>query len=228
MTEGTDTFEDHCWKDLIPPDVLEVYRPYRRQTQVRGQVAVLAVDLFAGVFPDEPLEILDAIKENPRSCGRFAWAARPVITRLLEYARAKGMPVVYSSADLGRSTVDADRATNRPSAADDAGHVAIHPHFLPAPDELVILKRRASVFFETGLLAFLRTRSIDTLVLCSESTSGCVRATAVDAYSHGFHVVVVEDAVFDRSELSHKISLFDMHHKYADVMTLAEFEDKLN
>jgi maleamate amidohydrolase len=64
-------------------------------------------------------------------------------------------------------------------------------------------------------------------VLCGETTSGCVRATAVDAYSHGLHVVVVEEAVFDRSPLSHKISLFDLHHKYADVMTLAQFQDEL-
>jgi nicotinamidase-related amidase len=54
--------------------------------------------------------------------------------------------------------------------------------------------------------------------MIGESTSGCLRASAVDAYSHGFHVVVVEECCFDRSELSHKVNLFDLHHKYADVM----------
>jgi nicotinamidase-related amidase len=59
---------------------------------------------------------------------------------------------------------------------------------------------------------------VQTLIICGESTSGCVRATAVDAYSHGYHVVLVEECCFDRSILSHKINLFDMHHKYVDVM----------
>lgn len=88
----------------------------------------------------------------------------------------------------------------------------------------MVAKCRASVFFETDLAGHLERLGVGTLVLCGETTSGCVRATAVDAYSHGLHVVVVEEAVFDRSPLSHKISLFDLHHKYADVMTLAQFE----
>ena len=58
--------------------------------------------------------------------------------------------------------------------------------------------------------------------MCGESTSGCVRASVVDAYSYGYHVTVAEECVFDRSDLSHKINLFDMHHKYADVMVLDE------
>ena len=56
------------------------------------------------------------------------------------------------------------------------------------------------------------------VIICGERTSGCVRATAVDAYSHGFHVALVEECCFDRSPLSHKVNLFDLHHKYADVL----------
>ena len=63
---------------------------------------------------------------------------------------------------------------------------------------------------------------MNSLIVCGESTSGCVRASVVDAYSAGFHVTIVEQCVFDRSELSHKVNLFDMHHKYADVMVLEE------
>jgi nicotinamidase-related amidase len=58
--------------------------------------------------------------------------------------------------------------------------------------------------------------------VCGESTSGCVRASVVDAYSYGFHTVVVEEGCFDRSLLSHKVNLFDLHHKYADVMHVDE------
>jgi maleamate amidohydrolase len=68
---------------------------------------------------------------------------------------------------------------------------------------------------------------IDSLIICGQSTSGCVRASAVDSYSYGLHTVVVEDCTFDRSELSHKVSLFDLHHKYADVFTVAHLEASL-
>ena len=54
--------------------------------------------------------------------------------------------------------------------------------------------------------------------MCGESTSGCVRASVVDAYSNGFHVTIVEECTYDRAELTHKVNLFDLHHKYADVM----------
>jgi maleamate amidohydrolase len=67
----------------------------------------------------------------------------------------------------------------------------------------MIYKERASCFFGTPLIAYLTKLGIDTLLICGESTSGCVRATTVDAYSYGFHPVVVEDCTFDRSSLSH-------------------------
>ena len=70
------------------------------------------------------------------------------------------------------------------------------------------------------MAAHLTQLGIRTTIICGESTSGCVRATAVDAYSHGFDVVLVEECCFDRSPLSHKVNLFDMHHKYADVLHL--------
>ena len=74
----------------------------------------------------------------------------------------------------------------------------------------------------TPLIAHLTQLGVQTLIICGESTSGCVRATAVDAYSMGFHVVLVEECCFDRSILSHKVNLFDMHHKYVDVMHVDE------
>ena len=86
----------------------------------------------------------------------------------------------------------------------------------------MVTKQRASAFYGTPLVAHLTQLGIKTLIVCGESTSGCVRASVVDAYSNGFHVVLVEECCFDRSELSHKVNLFDMHHKYADVMRLDE------
>ena len=74
------------------------------------------------------------------------------------------------------------------------------------------------MFFGTPLLAHLNQLGIRTVIVCGESTSGCVRASAVDAYSNGFHVAIAEECTFDRAELTHKVNLFDLHHKYADVM----------
>lgn len=86
----------------------------------------------------------------------------------------------------------------------------------------MIVKERASAFYGTPIMSELNRRGIKSLIVCGESTSGCVRASVVDAYSAGYHVTVAEEAVFDRSILSHKVNLFDLHHKYADVMTVDE------
>jgi maleamate amidohydrolase len=86
----------------------------------------------------------------------------------------------------------------------------------------VIYKERASAFFGTPLVAHLQMLRVNSLIICGESTSGCVRASTVDAFSYGFHNVVVEECTYDRSMLSHKVNLFDLHHKYADVLHVEE------
>jgi len=86
----------------------------------------------------------------------------------------------------------------------------------------VIYKQRASAFAGTPLFSHLALLGIQSLIVCGESTSGCVRASVVDAYSNGFHVTIAEQCTYDRSELIHKVNLFDLHHKYADVMHLDE------
>jgi maleamate amidohydrolase len=89
-----------------------------------------------------------------------------------------------------------------------------------SPDDVVIRKSRASVFFQTELDDVIRDQGIDSIVVGGESTSGCVRASVVDAYSRGLPPVLVEDCVFDRNPISHAINLFDMHHKYGHVTSL--------
>ena len=85
-----------------------------------------------------------------------------------------------------------------------------------------MLKKYASSFFGTDLVARLNARRIDTLVITGCSTSGCVRATAVDAVQYGFVPIVVREAVGDRSEAAHEQSLFDLEQKYGDVVSLDE------
>jgi len=91
-----------------------------------------------------------------------------------------------------------------------------------APGDVVITKQRASIFYGTPLAAHLTQLGVRTVIICGESTSGCVRASTVDAFSYGFHNVVVEECTYDRTMLSHKVNLFDLHHKYADVMHIED------
>jgi nicotinamidase-related amidase len=218
-----DDFEDHCWKDVISPDVLDVYKCYQRKIFVGPNPALLAIDLYEVVYRGGARPPAQLAKTYPNSCGEYAYAAIEPTKTLFAAARAAGLPVFYSTGD----TRDASRpnfvtATKRNRPPVDPSDYAIRPEFKPQPSDVVITKQRASVFFGTPLTAHLTQLGIQTLIVCGESTSGCVRATCVDAYSHGFHVVLVEECCFDRSLLSHQVNLFDMHHKYVDVMHLDE------
>ena len=103
----------------------------------------------------------------------------------------------------------------------------IHPDFAVQEGDILIRKERASAFHSTPLVAHLTRLGVSSLIVCGESTSGCVRASVVDAYSYGYHTTVAEECVFDRSPLTHKMNLFDMHHKYADVMVLKDIVQHL-
>jgi len=215
----TNDFEDHCWKDVISPEVLEVYSCYQRKVFVGPRPALLAIDLYDVVYRGGPQPPHKLAKTHPNSCGEYAYAAIEPTKRLFDAARAAALPIFYSTGDTRtESRPNFVTATKRVRPPVDPADYAIRPEFKPQPGDVVITKQRASVFYGTPLLAHLTQLGIQTIVMCGESTSGCVRATAVDAYSNGFHVVLVEECCFDRSLLSHKVNLFDMHHKYTDVM----------
>lgn len=215
----SDPFEDHCWKDVIPADVLEIYSYYRREVSVGPNPALLAVDLYELVYQGGPRPVAEVARTYPSSCGEYAWAAIEPTRRLFAAARAACIPVAYSTNETRPdSRATPVWSTKRQRVPIGPELYAIRPEFQPQPGDIVIHKMRASVFFGTPLIAHLTQLGVQTVIICGESTSGCVRATAVDAYSHGFHVVLVEECCFDRSLLSHKVNLFDMHHKYADVI----------
>ena len=219
----TDPFEDHCWKDVVPPDMLEVYAHYRLDVFVGPAPALLAIDLYELAYQGGARPVPEVARSYPSSCGEHAWAAIPATQRLFAAARSAGLPVFYSTRDVrpdsGPRAVVATRRRDTPT---DPEVYAIKSEFAPRPGDVVVTKLRASAFFGTPLIAHLTQLGVQTVVVCGESTSGCVRATAVEAYSHGFHVVLVEECCFDRCLISHKINLFDMHHKYADVLHVDE------
>ena len=223
-----DPFEDHVWKDVVSPEDLELYQRYRRELRVGQRPAVLLIDLYNQVYKGGPGPVHQVAKQHPSACGDYAWDAIEPTKRLLNLTRARGFPVVYSTGETRRkSSSQRLGATNSRSSVGDADALEIFEAFQPEPQDLIIHKERASVFFGTALIAHLTQQGVDSVIVCGESTSGCVRASVVDAYSFGFHVVLVEECTFDRSLLSHKVNLFDMHHKYADVMHLSELEEQL-
>ena len=209
-----------CWEDLLGDEERLVARGYAGPRTIRADRALLLVDLYNRAFGPRPAPLAEAIELEPSSCGTAAWDALPALTTLLATARSAGVPVVHTVGGPG-----ADLATQRTvgtPAADggaDWGNRIVEP-LTPAPGEVVLPKARASAFFGTPLDSVLRRAGVSALVVAGETTSGCVRATAVDAHALGFDVVVVEDATFDRSLLSHKVSLFDLHLKYATVVDL--------
>lgn len=219
----TTKFEDHCWKDIVPDSVLEIYKHYERDTFVGPDAAVLAIDLYELAYQGGPLPVEEVTKLYPSACGAYAYEAIKPTQAVFAAARAAGLPIIYTTSDTRPfSRPGAIRATNRRGASDNSDVFKIRPEFEPQHGDLVITKQRASAFHGTPLTTQLVQLGIKSLIVFGESTSGCVRASAVDAYSAGFHVTLVEECCFDRSLLSHKINLFDLHHKYADVMHVDE------
>jgi nicotinamidase-related amidase len=224
---NVDAFEDHCWRDLVPREIVDVYRFYRRETFVGPRPALLAIDLYNLVFEGGPRPVAEVVQAHPSSCGVHAWSAIAPLQELFALARSRGLPIFYTTVETRKEAGPGQvRATNRAARVGDDAY-RIREEFRSEPGDVVIYKERASAFFGTPLIAHLHRRGVESLIVCGESTSGCVRASVVDAYSYGFHTVVVEEGCFDRSPLSHAINLFDMHHKYADVMHLAELKRHL-
>lgn len=176
--------------------------------------ALLVVDMTYNFCGDRPEPVLDSIKRWRASCGEAAWEAIPRIAVLIAAARKAGLPVVYSLRDESPG----GNGKNRRRGEDSREGNRIVAELAPGQRDILIAKRKPSAFFGTNLLETLTRWRCDTLVIAGCTTSGCVRATAVDGYSHDFQVAVPADAVFDRAEVSHAIGLFDLNAKYADVM----------
>ncbi|GHH69258.1 N-carbamoylsarcosine amidase [Streptosporangium violaceochromogenes] len=178
--------------------------------------ALLLVD-FVRAYLD-PASPLYAGEQDPpalRACAE-----------LLESARRHGTPVIHTRVDLSPGGLDGGLFLRKVPALrifERGGEFAVAPPALaPAPGELVVNKQYASAFFGTSLASTLRVLGVDALLIAGASTSGCVRASAVDALQHGFVPLVVGDACLDRDPRPHDAALFDLGAKYAEVVTLDE------
>jgi nicotinamidase-related amidase len=218
-----DDFENHCWKDIVPADILELYTHYARKTFVGPSPALLAIDLYELAYQGGAKSPSELHRTYPSSCGVYAHEAIEPTKRLFAAARAANIPIFYTTQDTRPDSLPTRvTATKRQRVPQDPSLYNIKTEFMPRPGDVVITKQRASGFYGTPLMAHLTQLGVQSLIVCGESTSGCVRASAVDAYSNGFHVTLVEECCYDRSVLSHKVNLFDMHHKYCDVLHIDE------
>jgi maleamate amidohydrolase len=142
---------------------------------------------------------------------------------LLAAFRAWHLPIVHTRVVFEESGADLNLFATRVKALQALTEHAKGSHIVPAlaplPMEWVLRKQGASAFFNTALADWLRIHAVDTLVVTGCTTSGCVRATVVDAVQHNFRTVVVSDCVGDRAMGPHDANLFDMRQKYADIMT---------
>jgi nicotinamidase-related amidase len=103
--------------------------------------------------------------------------------------------------------------------------VEIDPRLEPRTDETIVLKKGASAFFGTNLPAILVSQNVDSVILCGATTSGCVRATAIDLLQYGYPTLVPRECVGDRAQAPHEANLFDIDAKYADVVPLDDVLD---
>ena len=205
----------------------------QRAPKVRPPVmnpAILLIDLYRGVFGDKPEPLNEAIKTWSGSCGLAGWNSIPHTQDLIATARGAGIPVVHvtgldplvsgierwgsSSPPVGEMT---EEELDRRRLQFDIIH-----EVAPLPGEAVVKKSGQSGFWCTPLATHLYSMGIDSLIVGGESTSGCVRATVVEAKAYHFNVIIAEECVFDRHETAHAMNLFDMNQKYATVVSVAE------
>ena len=187
-------FEDHCWKDIVDEEILEIYEPYRREVHVGRNPAVLAIDLYNKAYQGGNRPVREVNRGSP------APAARTPGRRSSRRGRCSPPRARGPAGDLHHPPRRHRRRAFDPSPDGQETEELYHikEELAPLPGELVIYKERASGFFGTPLIAHLRKIGADSLIILGESTSGCVRARTVDAYSYGFHNVVVEECTYDR------------------------------
>lgn len=146
------------------------------------------------------------------------------IQELQRATRGARQPVIYTVSSFRRDLADAGLWTRKAPAlanlTEDGPLVEIDPRLRPGGNDYIIHKKRSSAFLMTNLLAVLQAHKVDTVLVTGCTTSACVRASAVDGASYGFHVIVPEEAVADRADGPHRANLFDIDTKYGDVVPL--------
>ena len=145
---------------------------------------------------------------------------------VLDAARERGLPVVFTTIGFEPHGKDGALWIEKAPALLDlelgGEWVEIDPRLDPQPDEVIIMKKGASGFFGTNLASVLTAQRVDTVILCGATTSGCIRATAIDLLQYGWPAIVPRECVGDRAQAPHEANLFDIQAKYGDVVSLED------
>jgi nicotinamidase-related amidase len=221
------------WDDLITESDKEIYKKagFRVASvgtkELGNNPALVIIDVTYGFVGDKPEPISQSTERFPLSCGERGWNAVEQIASLLPLAREKRLPIVYSVNDPSVPRKWVSRNPGSVKAWKTPVSNEIVREIAPSEGDILIRKFAPSIFMQTPLINILTPLKVDTLLICGGATSGCVRASVVDAASYGFTVGVIEECTFDRGEVSHKVNLFDMNSKYASVVSNAEIKEYL-
>ncbi len=200
-------------------DIDQILAEYRRKGLAAElgfgrEPAVLVVDFIIG-FTDRGSPLAADLESEAEATSR-----------LLDAARAQRVPIFFTTTSYGPDCRDAGHFLRKvPSLAilqQGSRWVEIDPRFGRRPEETIIDKKYASAFFGTALASTLRALEVDTVLICGCTTSGCIRASVVDALQHGFRPIVPRQCVGDRAPEPHRANLLDIHGKYGDVVELEE------
>jgi maleamate amidohydrolase len=195
--------------------------------------ALLVIDVSYGFAGEKDLPILESMKKWRLSCGPESWVAIDHMKQLIDKAHEKELPVIYTTGFSREDNWDAGgwawkNANNRewkPAPASNKGHNTIVDEIAPAPQDIVIYKQKPSAFFGTNLTSYLTLLGCDSVIITGTVTSGCVRATVIDAFSLNYRIAIAGEACFDRIPVSHAVNLLDMNAKYGDVRPTSEIID---
>jgi maleamate amidohydrolase len=216
----------HAWEPLLTPRDREFL--VGRDVKQRGfgtRPALLVIDMQYTACGDRDEPILEMVKRWPGGCGHEAWEGIRNQQVLIPACREAGIPIIYTRYIPQLIQFDGfAKKRSGPLTPTDPTELRwqIMKEIEPQPDDIVLDKSYASVLFGTPLISWLIAMGIDTALIVGNSTGGCVRASAIDLTTHNFNVVVIEDCVFDRVELSHGAALLDMWMKYCDVLFMDE------
>ena len=222
---------ERVWDKFLTDEDKKVFQAagYGARAGLGQRPAVLVIDVMYGFTGERDEPILESIKTWPNSCGQYAWRAVPHLQKLLDAARRKGLPVIYTASgfredgwDIGSWSWKNGRTDDWDGSGQNRDGNDIIDEIAPEPTDIVIYKLKPSAFHGTPLASLLRLLKADSLIVTGTTTSGCVRASVIDAFSENLRVTLMEEGCFDRSQASHAINLCDMNAKYADVVPAAE------
>ena len=211
------------WDNVVPESEREIYQKagFGKAPNWHGKPALVIIDALWSFIGHHPVEVLEAINEYPTACGKPGLDALGKIAQALNFFRSRGLPVIYVCADGKlRDVYGATVRSRTPVAPAASDAFDIPDQIAPTNQEPVVYKTKASAFFRTPLDILLRNLGVRVVLIAGSTTSGCIRASAVDCHSHGFETILLEDAIWDRSQFSHAVSLFELSMKYASVATV--------